>query len=175
MRTPSSTSWRCWHDPSEPRLLRHDLTGEQLVRVMTWNLWWRFGSWEKRAAAIDAVVAEAAPDVLLLQEVWADGDDSAAHRLAARLGFHPAISDDPFDGVRRERGDASPPVVGFHNAIVSRWPLHDVASHPLPRLDGAPGHRRALTAVVDAPGGQWPMGNSLVEVERLNVTVLKRR
>lgn len=127
------------------------------MRVMTWNLWWRFGPWEERAAAIDAVVAEAAPDVLLLQEVWADGDDSAAHRLAVRLGFHAAISDDPFDGVRRERGDAGAPMVGFHNAIVSRWPLHDVVSHPLPRLDGAPGHRRALTAVVDAPGGQWPV------------------
>lgn len=122
----------------------------QVVRVMTWNLWWRFGPWRERLEAIAAVVATEAPDVMCLQEVWAHGDDSAAQRLADRLGYSFALSDDPFHG--RRNGEP-----GFHNAIVSRWPLTSVASHPLPRADGSPGHRRALTAVVDAPSGPWPV------------------
>lgn len=122
----------------------------QDVRVMTWNLWWRFGAWQERLEAIIAVVAEQRPEVLFLQEVWADGDDSAALRIAASTGGHVAVSDDPFEGRRRTE-------VSFHNAIVSRWPLADVQSHPLPRADGTPGHRRALTAVVEAPHGSWPV------------------
>ena len=118
------------------------------MRVMTWNLWWRFGPWEQRAAAIESVVREMQPDVLLLQEVWADGADSAAHRLAEALGHHVSLSDDPFAGRRP---------VGFHNAIVSRWPHLDVTSHALPRADGSPGHRRALTAVLDTDEGRWPV------------------
>jgi endonuclease/exonuclease/phosphatase family metal-dependent hydrolase len=121
------------------------------VRVMTWNLWWRFGPWAERFEAIARVIADQQPDVVMLQEVWSDGDDSSAHRLAALLGHHVALTDDPFVG----RRDGGP---GFHNAILSRWPLLDVTSHPLPRADGAPGHRRALCAAVIAPDGRrWPV------------------
>jgi endonuclease/exonuclease/phosphatase family metal-dependent hydrolase len=107
---------------------------------MTWNLWWRFGPWEERAPAIAAVVAEQQPDVLCLQEVWSLEGESAAGRLAEQLGYHHALTDDPFAG---HRGESRP---GFHNAILSRSPLTDVVSHPLPRLDGTPGHRRVLSA-----------------------------
>jgi len=31
------------------------------VRVLTWNLWWRFGPWRQRHDAIAAVLAEAQP------------------------------------------------------------------------------------------------------------------
>jgi endonuclease/exonuclease/phosphatase family metal-dependent hydrolase len=118
---------------------------------MTWNLWWRFGPWEQRSVAIEAVTRAVAPDVLLLQEVWGLEGDSAAHRLGEALGFHVSLSDDPFAG-RREAGG-----VGFHNAIVSRWPHLDVHSHPLPGGDGEPGHRRALSAVLDTDRGRWPV------------------
>ena len=117
------------------------------MRVMTWNLWWRFGPWELRHAAIAAVIDSQQPDVVLLQEVWGAEGTSAAHRLASELGYHVAITDDPFGG--RD--------VGFHNAILSRWPLDDVQSHPLPGLDGTPGHRRVLVARVETPWGAWPM------------------
>lgn len=121
------------------------------MRVMTWNLWWRFGPWEERQAAIAHVIAEARPDVVLLQEVWSEGTDSSAGRLAEQLGYHHVLTDDPF--AFRRNGDA-----GFHNAILSRWPLLDVVSHPLPRADGEDGHRRALSAAVIAPSGlRWPL------------------
>jgi endonuclease/exonuclease/phosphatase family metal-dependent hydrolase len=109
-----------------------------MMRVMTWNLWWQFGPWRERAVAISAVVREQVPDILLLQEVWGEAGTSSAHEIAAALGFHVAITDDTIGG----RNQA-----GIHNAIVSRWPLCDVVSHPLPRLNGAAGHRRAVRQV----------------------------
>ena len=77
---------------------------------------------------------------------------SAAHVLADAVDLaHVAITDDPFAERRGESG------VGFHNAIVARWPLQQVRSHALPRADGTAGHRRALSAVLDTPHGDWPV------------------
>jgi endonuclease/exonuclease/phosphatase family metal-dependent hydrolase len=117
---------------------------------MTWNLWWQFGPWHERERAIVDVVRSIEPDVLLLQEVWSHEGDSSAHRIAAALGGVVALTDDPL--ADRRVGHA-----GFHNAIVSMHPMGDVASHPLPGVDGAPGHRRALTARVETPAGVWPV------------------
>jgi len=158
---------------------------------MTWNLWWRFGDWEARAAAIERVVREQDPDLLLLQEVWSEpedpaatarpgdapGDvplDSLAHRLGRALGRHVALTDDPFAEHRAARRAAGEEAAGFHNAILSRWPLLDVASHPLPRLDGEPGHRRALTAVVDAPSGRWPVVSTHLDY-RFDESLVRQR
>ena len=33
------------------------------MRVMTWNLWWRFGAWEQRQRAIVETIRRADPDV----------------------------------------------------------------------------------------------------------------
>jgi endonuclease/exonuclease/phosphatase family metal-dependent hydrolase len=120
-----------------------------VIRVLTWNLWWQFGPWRQREAAIASVVVDLQPDVLLLQEVWSDGDDSSAARLAGHLGYHHALTDDP----SARRRDGKP---GFHNAIVSRWPLHEVTTHPLPGPHGRMGVRRALSAAVQPSGGdRW--------------------
>jgi endonuclease/exonuclease/phosphatase family metal-dependent hydrolase len=125
------------------------------LRVMTWNLWWRFGPWEQRQTAIDAVVADQRPDVLLLQEVWSEGEDSAAARLAALVGGHVVLTTDhrAADGI------------GFHNAIVSRWPLGDVAERVLTGIDGRPGHRRILLASVDTPWGAWPFATTHLDYQ----------
>ncbi|MCU1360934.1 MAG: hypothetical protein JWN99_2223 [Ilumatobacteraceae bacterium] len=121
------------------------------MRVMTWNLWWRFGPWQERQSAIARVIADQQPDIVFLQEVWSDGDQSSAAQLADVLGFHVALTDDPF----AERRDDQP---AFHDAIISRWPLLDVVSHPLPRADGHDGHRRALSAAaIDGAGLRWPL------------------
>ncbi len=117
---------------------------------MTWNLWWRFGPWEQRRAAIEAVIDEQAPDVLCLQEVWSEGESSLAEEVAVGRGWHVAVTDDPFP--QRD--------VGFHNAIVSRWPMTDVESIALVAGDGTPGHRRVLVADVHTPWGAWPVGST---------------
>ena len=58
------------------------------LRVLTWNLWWRFGPWEARRPAIAATLARLDADVLCLQEVWDDGTTNFAAELAEGLGYH---------------------------------------------------------------------------------------
>ena len=112
---------------------------------MTWNVWWRFGPWERRQEAIVAVLSDERPDVVCLQETWSTDAADQADALADQLGFHVAVGEAPrFDGV------------GFANAVLSRWPVELVDSVALPRPDGRPGHRRAVAVRVSTPWGPWP-------------------
>src|SRR5436309_2997404 len=56
------------------------------MRVLTWNLWWRYGPWRQRGEAIAATLAQVRPDVCGLQEVWASPTQNFAADLAGRLG-----------------------------------------------------------------------------------------
>ena len=112
------------------------------VRVMTWNLWWRFGPWEERFAAIVATIAAENPDVVCLQELWAsDGSVSPVadqvEMLAEALGMHWARTQSPFwNGY------------SFGSAVLSRWPISNPITHVLPDHEGKPSHRRALLCTV---------------------------
>ena len=118
--------------------------------MMTWNLWWRFGPWAARQPAIAAVLGEEAPDIVLLQEVWADketGEDQA-QLLAAPAGYFFARS-------RRaaRSGERVGEPYGFGNAVLSRWPIAFEETLVLPGADGEPSHRSAIIAEIDHPGG----------------------
>lgn len=120
------------------------------MRVMTWNLWWRFGEWEQRRHAIVDTIRAVNPDVLCLQEVWATaGGDGMATMLSDDLGYH-STSTTPIG-----RHD-----VGFTNAVLSRWPTSRIADDALPRVDGSPGHRRIVAASVATPWGPWPIAST---------------
>jgi endonuclease/exonuclease/phosphatase family metal-dependent hydrolase len=127
---------------------------EVTLKVMTWNVWWRFGNWQRREDAIVATIAEQAPDIVCLQETWAwrhdvDNDshgEHQAHRLAERLGWHAVVNDPLWFGER-----------AFSNAVLSRWPLERTADEILPRSDGSRGHRRVIGASVATPWGPWPV------------------
>jgi endonuclease/exonuclease/phosphatase family metal-dependent hydrolase len=133
------------------------------VRVLTWNLWWRFGPWEERQPGIAAVLRAEAPDVVLLQEVWAEeGGRHQAHELAAATGLHAVAADVPF-----RQG------LAFCNAVLSRWPVLEAETVSLPNADGEPGHRHALVVRADAPEGprlvvsahlEWPYDRSRLRV-----------
>lgn len=120
------------------------------MRVMTWNLWGRYGPWQARAAAIAATMAEIQPDVCGLQEVWSAGERNFAADLAERLGL----------GWRWAMAADTPtsddPNVTGGNAILSRWPVLGVANMPLPVPQGDQG-RVALHAQIETPGGVLPM------------------
>ena len=128
-------------------------------RVVTWNLWWRFGDWQRRFEAIAAELAAVAPDVVGLQEVWARGSGSdavnAAGLLARRLGMHWAWVPSPApERWQRKIGDAS---IAFGNAVLSRWPVVGVAHADLPGpSSGAPDGRRVLHTALDTPVGRLP-------------------
>jgi endonuclease/exonuclease/phosphatase family metal-dependent hydrolase len=117
------------------------------LRVMTWNLWWRFGPWEQRERAIVEVIRAVDPDVVCLQEVWsAEGGEDQVTRLAGALGLHGVSTDPVFYGG-----------MSFGNAVLARWPVERIVDEPLPRLDGRPGHRRVLGTVLATPFGSWPV------------------
>jgi endonuclease/exonuclease/phosphatase family metal-dependent hydrolase len=122
------------------------------VRVATWNLWWRFGPWQRRRDAIAAVLADARPDVCGLQEVWAGRGDHLAALLADQLGMHWTWTPSP-ERWQRRIGD---PAMQIGNAILSRWPITEQASQPLPAGDDADDGRTALFARVQTPTGPLP-------------------
>jgi endonuclease/exonuclease/phosphatase family metal-dependent hydrolase len=119
------------------------------VRVMTWNLWWRFGPFEQRVPAIIETIRSVDPDIICLQEVWSDDRRDVADEIAAALGMH-AVRTDPVVW----NGES------FGNAILARWPVERIASLPLPNAAGEPGHRRIVAAQVETPWGAWPIAST---------------
>jgi endonuclease/exonuclease/phosphatase family metal-dependent hydrolase len=113
------------------------------LSVLTWNLWWRFGPWEERLPAIIETIRRLDPDMAALQEVWVADGTSSAQLIADAIGHHVAVDHRlVLDGV------------GFGNAVVSRWPIIETATTPLPTTDtGHDEQRLVLMAVVDAPTG----------------------
>lgn len=111
------------------------------LRVLTWNIWWRFGPWERRQPAIRETLRRVDADVIALQEVWATEDGEQAGLLAEDLGFHFVYAArDDWDGVK------------FGNAVLSRWPIVFSEWQPLPAGETEE-HRLVLRADIEGPRG----------------------
>jgi endonuclease/exonuclease/phosphatase family metal-dependent hydrolase len=124
------------------------------IRVVTWNLWWRFGPWEARQKAILAALREMDPDVVGLQEVWAAGGENLAEWLAAELGLHWAWAPSHAPGRWQRRiGD---PTVGIGNAVLSRWPVAAQEVLPLPAPADLDDGRLALFTRLTTPAHDIP-------------------
>ena len=136
------------------------------VRVVTWNLWWRFGPWEERAPAIVETLRRLDPDIVCLQEVWGttDGDTFAA-RLGEQLGReHVYASELELDGLT------------FGNAVLSRWPIAASEHRRLPAPEGQDEQRTVVRADIDGPRGRlqvfcthlnWRFDHSLARQEQV--------
>lgn len=118
---------------------------ETTLRVATWNLWWRFGPWEDRLPLIIEELRRVDADVVALQEVWGDGDDTSAKRIAAQLGYEETFA------ARLELGES----VRFGNAVLSRWPIAHTEWHPLPAAGHLDEQRLVLRADIDGPRGSF--------------------
>ncbi|MYR45141.1 endonuclease/exonuclease/phosphatase family protein [Streptomyces sp. SID5910] len=124
------------------------------MRVVTWNLWWRFGPWADRRKAILAVLRDLDPDVVGLQEVWATEDENLAGWLAGELGLHWAWAPSPApERWQRRLGDDT---VGIGTAVLSRWPVVERAVLRLPVPAELDDGRLAFYARLDAPVHQVP-------------------
>jgi endonuclease/exonuclease/phosphatase family metal-dependent hydrolase len=116
---------------------------ETRLRVLSWNLWWRFGPWEARQPAIEATIRALDPDVCALQEVWGEADGTTtASRLADALGYEHVFAH------RTPEDD-----VAFGNAILSRWPIVRTEDWSLPAREGAEERRTLLFAEIEGPRG----------------------
>lgn len=127
------------------------------IRVLTWNVWWRFGPWQQRQPALVDTIAQARPDVLTLQESWATADERQIDRFAAAAGLaHTAFSAfRPGTRWQSRIEDGTGVEVGV--AIASRWPLTRVRDEVLPTGTGPAEGRTCLAAVVEHPDGPLPV------------------
>jgi endonuclease/exonuclease/phosphatase family metal-dependent hydrolase len=126
-----------------------------IVRLMIWNVWWRFGgSWRERERGIIATLEQARPDIIGLVETWADETTTQAELLADRLGFAaatfaptslPPVPDPPEEptqaGIRMGIG------------LISRWPIIATEIHDLPQTQRPGAPPTALLATIDHPQG----------------------
>ncbi len=121
------------------------------MRVLTWNLWWRFGDWAARQPAILAVLREVQPDICVLQEVWADGTTNLAGWLADELGREWTWG--PASNQKAWQRRVDDPNVHCGAALLSRWPIVDPRHEDLPGDSGRP----LLSAIVQAPHARIPV------------------
>jgi endonuclease/exonuclease/phosphatase family metal-dependent hydrolase len=93
---------------------------ETTMRIVTWNVWGLYGPWQKREAAIIATLQPADPDIVVLVESWAKGEDSQGRRLAdpLELPYH------TYSGVPAQEDEAA--LSGI--AVLSRWPIRRESS-----------------------------------------------
>lgn len=115
------------------------------LRVLTWNLWWRFGPWEARQRAITATLCRIDADVVALQEVWGEvGGTNQAAVLADELGYEHVFVPAVDDGT-----------LAFGLAVLSRWPIAATAARPLPSRPDVDELRVALEAEIAGPRGPF--------------------
>jgi endonuclease/exonuclease/phosphatase family metal-dependent hydrolase len=110
-------------DPYEP----YGAVVDTSVRVVTWNVWGRYGQWQQRQTGIEDALAVVAPDLVCLVESWSAPDAVQADLMAGRLGLEYSlfegdwVQDDWVSGI----------------GVASRWPISSHERRPLPGEDGA--------------------------------------
>ena len=120
------------------------------MRVMTWNLQGRVGKWEERHHAIAKVLADSAPDVVMLQESWVEPNGSTqAQVLAGEIGLF-AVTAAELAGF--EKYPQAPYWVV--NAILTRWPSRILRAVPLNDESGVPTWRHVLLVSVERPDSE---------------------
>ena len=84
----------------------------EIIKILTWNLWWKFEDYKFREKLILSEIENNHPDILCLQEVWEEEDESQARTIANKLGYNYIFEKSfEFDGV------------SFGNAIITKFPI----------------------------------------------------
>jgi endonuclease/exonuclease/phosphatase family metal-dependent hydrolase len=117
---------------------------ETSARVLSWNLWWRFGPWRQRQPLILETLAACDADILCLQELWGDKGTNQAQEIADALGlqacYEPVLAIDDVD---------------WGMGILSKWPIIEQQAFVLPSMPSDDGARdcKAMWARLDGPRG----------------------
>lgn len=113
-----------------------------VIRILTWNVHAGIGpDGRYDLPRIAALVRRHEPDIVALQEIDSRGrDDNAFEYLARALGSHAA-----------EAKTIVTPDGDYGHALISRWPMTDIAIHDLSISRREP--RRAIETTVQTPAG----------------------
>ena len=85
----------------------------EIIKLLTWNVWWKFENYKERENLIISEINNSCPDILCLQEVWEETDESQAKIIADQLGYNYIFEKSfEFDGV------------AFGNAIITKFPIN---------------------------------------------------
>lgn len=130
---------------------------DSMARVMTWNIWWRFGPrWRDRQPGIRATLERLRPDVVALQEVWAGEGTTQADELADALGMHAVFASPSYPPAPTDPDVTDWTGFGLGIAVLSRWAVLDSEGPVMPTR-----HRSwdpvALSVRVDHPTGPLPI------------------
>ena len=58
----------------------NEFTNDKQIKVLSWNLWWKFENYLDRQKLIFDELKVLNPDILCLQEVWEDSENSQARK-----------------------------------------------------------------------------------------------
>jgi endonuclease/exonuclease/phosphatase family metal-dependent hydrolase len=135
------------------------------ARVMTWNIWWRFGPrWQDRQPALVETLRRVDPDIVALQEVWATDGMTQADEFGELLGLHAGFASPSYPAA------PEPPQIPDHAGVklglgvLSRWPIISLepAETPARHREWAP---MALRATLAHPAGPLPVVVACLEYE----------
>lgn len=112
------------------------------VRIVTWNVWGRYGRWQERQADIEDALAAVAPDLVCLVESWSTPEAVQADLMAGRLGLEHSLF--AGDWVQEDW------VSGI--GVASRWPVSAHERHRLVGEDGE-GMGEVLSARIEGDRG----------------------
>jgi len=132
------------------------------LRVLTWNVWGRFGPWQNREAALIRTLEKVQPDVVALQECWCDrSGQTQAAQLAQALGYSFVYGGGKF--LENDWGTGA--------ALLSRWSITRHEYREFPTCEPETWGGAALFGGVDGPRGKlcifsvildWPPHASVV-------------
>jgi endonuclease/exonuclease/phosphatase family metal-dependent hydrolase len=143
---------------------------ESTVRVVTWNVWGRYGSGHAaRQLALEDVLARVQPDVICLNEAWRHGPSDQPERIAQRLGlpYH------HFFGDWQQEDWVS------GSGLACRWPMSEPRHRPLRAEDGT-GSGHVLHVTISGERGpiqlfavmlDYPLGASAVRQDQVRQLV----
>jgi endonuclease/exonuclease/phosphatase family metal-dependent hydrolase len=129
------------------------------MRLMTWNVFWRWGGdYRERAPGIADTLRVYRPDVLGLCETWAGGGRSQPAELAGSLSTEGvamysafARTSLPPEPVPVECPEQAGMQMGI--GLVSRWPISAIEVHDLPHEQRGGPAPTALVSTLDHPRG----------------------
>jgi endonuclease/exonuclease/phosphatase family metal-dependent hydrolase len=123
------------------------------VRIMTWNVWWRFGpDWRRRQRGLLHTLRAIDADVVALQEVWGTAETTQAHGFADQLGFHAEFAAPSYPPPSDVPRTADEEGVTLGLGLLSRWPITNL------RRVQMPARHRTLVPVTMVATVQHPTG-----------------